>query len=467
MGYPSKKGFGKGKGGDSKGWKGGGKSQANWSSSWGSDSWDADSWHGGGASSAAAEEPTVPSGHIKAMYRLPRKLLAPYAGTGGSCLYGDVTDDQKFEKKHLKEMLSPMNSEWQRPCRLAVAMSEFASSACALVDSLQEFKFSDGVSPEMAKMGAPALAKLFDTPAGKKFHEAVQFLNFGDIKEAKEKVVAKHTMVVTEFCREHKKALHEGFARLAIASSRFYVGSMQGLEAVLHLSSLKSYGNMLPKKQHDAVDLWKKSPDDKEKFAKCIGRMYGEMVATKKKYKSGGNSASSVFGAWQDSDDEAVKPAGSEEAASDSDSGDKSGKGQKRKRSSSSSSGSSSSKKTKKGKKGRKDKKDQKEKKDKKKSKSKKAKKSSSDSSSASSEKKKKKGKKEQKEKETKEKKEREEMEKEEQEEKERKEQAENEKEEQEEKAKKEKEEQEKKAAEAKAGLQDDKKKKDDDEESD
>jgi len=175
-GYATK---GKAYTGKSKGYS----STNDWATS--ADSW-GEQWDDHAAETSST---TTPQGHIKAMYRLPKKILSPYAGAGGSCLYGDTPDDQKLDRKQFRDLLAPGNTEWQRPARLAYAMSEFPSSMESLMDTLEELGFKDIPTNATHNMGATKLHDLFAT-SGQDFKEAVEFINFADAKEAKTKLGA-------------------------------------------------------------------------------------------------------------------------------------------------------------------------------------------------------------------------------------------------------------------------------------
>ena len=256
-------------------------------------------WTEDGEAEEAGDPNEAPFGHVKSQYRMPRKLLAPYAGKTKSCLYaGSKTDDQFLAPKAFREELSSKNSEWHRPHRVAFAMSEFCGSTESLADLLQTLRCNHPTHEDLANMGAAPLQNLFDSAKGEKFLRATKALNYAVPKDLGSSEIREHTKTIVDFLQENGEQLHEPLVRLIISSSRMYVGAMQCLEAVATIGKLKHFGKQLPSKTDDpGYNGWRKKPGDVDAFAKFCSKMYKGLTEGKKFYAGGSNAASSVLGA--------------------------------------------------------------------------------------------------------------------------------------------------------------------------
>ena len=101
-------------------------------------------------------------GHVKTQYRIPKKILAAYAGKSGSCIYGDgKPDSQFFDPATFRDFVCAKNSEWMRPLRMGYACSEFAGSMETMLEILDEIGASKHAGSDMDKSGLPGLHALF------------------------------------------------------------------------------------------------------------------------------------------------------------------------------------------------------------------------------------------------------------------------------------------------------------------
>eukprot|EP00971_Amphidinium_carterae_P180238 3574898-Amphidinium_carterae.1 len=104
------------------------------------------------------------------------------------------------------------------------------------------------------------------------------------------------------FVEENGEALAENLGRLAIASSRLYVGSMTGLELVAMMSHRDEWAAKVPatESEHPALAAWQARPKDNKKCLEALKVLFQEKQQKMAQWSGKGNSAEDVFGSeWR------------------------------------------------------------------------------------------------------------------------------------------------------------------------
>ena len=307
-------GKGKGKGGKGKGKGYGGKGKkAMWataSSSWESDGWgnqgsdwEADGSWGGG--DEYGESYTKHTGRLQVKKGFNHAILRGYADPEGTVLYSSDWggDLEMLKPSSLVNFLTHENSNVHRNPSVGL------SCAAASLKSMFDIASKDSARTGLAA-AAEKVSKAMDEDAD--FMKALKVLDTqGKPKAFKAADIQAALTALSKFFKEQRTVVDE-IARIAIASSRLFVGSLAFVELATAFGNFEAWASKIPDDivWDDSLAAWKQDPKNLQKLIAFVSSAFGDKDMSAKAWAGGTNTADAIF----QTEEEAAEPAAAEES---------------------------------------------------------------------------------------------------------------------------------------------------------
>ncbi len=348
----SKGGHAKGKG------KKGGQWDASESAWSGAADWDA-VWQptGKGSGKKAPRNTGDASPGLQTRFHFGKRTIRAYADATGSCLYtdmpgeyrGGLADTDFVKARNLENHLS----EWNSPVikTPGVGIGEALANFLACAGVLAEVRTEERRTGEQGtvsipvsafqKLGLQGLAEVFMSTEGIEMLRAAEALSTERASSLRRSEAETHAAAIVACFKTHKARIAFSAGRLAIASSRLYLGAMSALEVGTQVGNPKKWAEQVAETalKSKSLDAWKCNPKNDVALTKFIAAAFMERSASGSFRSASSNAASAAFadGGAEEDDAEEGQSSGAEVLAK------KKKHDRKRARSSSSSASSRSS----------------------------------------------------------------------------------------------------------------------------
>ncbi|MCP4007441.1 MAG: hypothetical protein GY725_24935 [bacterium] len=239
--------------------------------------------------------------------------MRAYADETGSCLntdhpgqYGRGVADGDFVRiKHLVAFLNEWNSPVIKTPGIGISEALCNLLACAgILAEAQAEKASAGTSGTAAilgaafqKLGLQGMAETFVSPEGKELLRTAEDLMKNRCKSLTRSDAETHARTIVTFFKAHKEKIASSGGRLAIATSRLYLGAMSSLELATELGNPKKWAAQVPETAIESKSLaaWKNNPKNEDLMRRFIAAAFTERAARDTTRSSSSNAAGAAL----------------------------------------------------------------------------------------------------------------------------------------------------------------------------
>ena len=271
--------------------------------SWGMNKGPSSTWRGGKGGKTEKKD------YVKKVQwndRLSKYYLRPYVDQQGSpFVLNGQEEGTLLSSWNLGSVLGPDCSEYC--ARQGIALSEGAANLQVGVGVLQHH-FNQSAEEGIQKLGVGKLLEQMDAPEGRKFLEALEYLNTA--VEGQDRAQEKTAQAVKRFLRFFKQeaeAKEKLFKKLLRFGARLYLMGFEGLEAlaaVSHPEAMAAGVSHVGQQMNlpDDVKTWLQNPKDEEALVWSLVAAFHQQKLDQNKKRKGSHAF--------DWDEEATAPKG-------------------------------------------------------------------------------------------------------------------------------------------------------------